>query len=97
MQQTDDSKPYQTSSLTPYYDKNEQWIKLILILTIFAFFITFKTIILNCPCCIFINDNAIKDAVYILFREVVIVLACILILEGLYYYEILSYSYFMDN
>lgn len=50
----------------------------------------FKAIVLCCPCFTFISDVALKDAVYILFREVVIVLMCILVLEGINYYEVLN-------
>jgi hypothetical protein len=64
---------------------------------IFIVFILFKAVVFSCPCFVFISDNAIKDAVYILFREVVIVLICILILEGAYYYEIMTYTYYYDS
>mmetsp|Transcript_44317 Transcript_44317/g.43011 ORF Transcript_44317/g.43011 Transcript_44317/m.43011 type:complete len:100 (+) Transcript_44317:696-995(+) len=38
-----------------------------------------------------------KEALYLLFREVIIVLTCVIILEGVYYYEILSFEYFHDD
>ena len=68
-----------------------------MILSIFTVFIGVKLIILNCPCFVFINDSALKDAVYILFREVVIGLICIVVLEALFYYEILNYDYYTDS
>ena len=60
-------------------------------------FIIFKGIIIWCPCFAFINDDSIKDAVYVLFREVVLALSCILALEALYYYEIVTYKCYIDS
>jgi hypothetical protein len=51
-----------------------------------------KSVITSCPCFIFITDVALKDAVYVLFREVVIVLSCILILEALHFYKALKFT-----
>jgi len=64
--------------------------------TIFGVFIGFKLIVLFCPCFTFINDNCLKEAIYVLFREVVIALLCMVILEGLFYSEILTFNYYQD-
>jgi hypothetical protein len=56
-----------------------------------------KVIVLNCPCFVFINDSALKDAVYVLFREVMIGVTCVLVLEAIYYYEIMSFNYYYDK
>lgn len=62
-------------------------------MTFIFIIIAVKSIITCCPCFIFITDVALKDAVYVLFREVVIVLSCILVLEGLHFYEVLQFTY----
>ena len=51
-----------------------------------------KSILTCCPCFYFITDITLKDSVYVLFREVVIVLSCILILEALHFYEVLQFT-----
>ena len=55
-------------------------------------FILFKSVVVCCPCFIFVNDQAIKDSMYVLFREVVIVLACLLILDAAQYYNLLTFT-----
>lgn len=59
---------------------------------IIAFILILKSILNCCPCFVFITDVAIKDAVYVLFREVVIVLCGAIILEALIYYNIIQYE-----
>lgn len=70
----------------------EDYIQSIILLSIIlSIFIVFKAIVVCCPCFVFINDPALKDAVYILFREVFIMIMCLLIFEALNYYGVLSF------
>lgn len=61
-------------------------------MTLFAsgFILFFKGIITFCPCFVLINDNPLKDAVYALFREVMVVSLGAVILAGFNYYDILG-------
>lgn len=60
-----------------------------MLMAIILFILVFKTILTFCPCFVFITDAALKDAVYVLFREVVIVICGTIILEALTYYKVL--------
>lgn len=71
------------------YLKNDYMQSILLVMTFILIVMFFKSVMLCCPCFIFITDTALKDAVYILFREVVVVLSCILILEALHFYRVL--------
>lgn len=55
-----------------------------------AFILLFKGVITFCPCLVFIKDNPLKDAVYALFREVVVVSLGAVILAGFNNYDILD-------
>ena len=47
---------------------------------------------MNCPLFDFIHDEPLKDAVYVLFREAIIVISGSLGIEGLKYYEVISFN-----
>ena len=59
-------------------------------MAIILFILIFKVILTYCPCFVFITDVALKDAVYVLFREVVIVISGLIILQGLAYYTVIN-------
>ena len=59
-------------------------------MTIILFILILKSFLSCCPFIIFDIDNALKDSVYILFREVIIVLAGTVIIEGLAFYKVLQ-------
>jgi hypothetical protein len=59
-------------------------------MVIILFILVFKVIVVYCPCFVFITDLALKDAVYILFREVVIVICGAIIIQALTFYGVLS-------
>lgn len=59
-------------------------------MAIILFILVFKLILTYCPCFVFITDVALKDSVYVLFREVVIVICGLIILQGLTYYSVLN-------
>jgi hypothetical protein len=61
-----------------------------MLMAIILFIMIFKTIMTFCPCFIFITDPSLKDAVYVLFREVVIVICGAIIIEALTYYKVLK-------
>jgi hypothetical protein len=66
-----------------------------MIIAIIMFILIFKSIIAYCPCFIFITDVPLKDSVYILYREVVIVVAGMIIFESLAYYNVINIE--LDN
>jgi hypothetical protein len=51
-----------------------------------------KSWLMNCPLFDFIHDEPLKDAVYVLFREAIIVISGSLGIEGLKYYEVISFN-----
>ena len=59
---------------------------------VLTFVLISKSVISSCSCVNIIKDTPLKDAVYVLFREVVIVLTGALILEGLNYYQWIKLS-----
>jgi len=91
--QTEHDKSDRSDSSTQKgYLKSGSVQSIYLILTFILCILIFKAVILCCPCFIFITDKALKDAIYVLFREVVVVLSCILILVALHFYDILKLS-----
>ncbi len=71
---------------------HEDYIQCIILMSIvLSIFILFKAIVVCCPCFYFINDPSLKDAIYVLFREVFIMITCLLIFEALNYYGVLSF------
>ena len=48
---------------------------LLVLMIVVLFLLTLKSILSTCPCVTLIHDEALKDSVYVLFREVVFV-AC---------------------
>lgn len=56
-----------------------------------ATYMFLKLIVQYCPCIVFITDQALKDAVYVLFREAFLATIGITILECVNYYSGLTY------
>lgn len=63
-----------------------------MLMFVILFILGLKTVISTCPCINLVKDSPLKDAVYVLFREVVIVLIGAVILEALNYYEVLKFT-----
>jgi|LauGreDrversion4_2_1035121.scaffolds.fasta_scaffold89823_1 hypothetical protein len=64
---------------------------------IILFLFLVKYILLNFSSFSFISDDSLKDSVYVLFREVVIVAFGAIIIEALIYYGILSLNESQSN
>ena len=63
----------------------------LLIAVIIAAVLIIKAFTVYCPLFTFITDEAAKDAIYVLFREVAIVLVVLILLLQLQYYKIISF------
>lgn len=67
---------------------------LIVTCVVLAFIMVAKAIVMCCPCTSIVNDPAMKEPAYILFREVVIMLITVLIIEALHFYDVLGFLNF---
>ena len=63
-----------------------------LVILLVVFFMIVKSWLMNCPLFDFIHDEPLKDAVYVLFREAIIVISGSLGIEGLKYYEVINFN-----
>jgi len=63
---------------------------LFMIMGMILFILIFKAIIAFCLCFVFITDAPLKDSVYVLYREVVIIAAGMILFESLAYYNVIN-------
>ena len=59
---------------------------------VILFLLTTKSIMSSCPCFTVITDESLKEAVYVLYREVVIIAGGAIIIQALNYYGFLKLS-----
>ena len=63
-----------------------------MIILLVVFFMVVKSWLMNCPLFDFIHDEPLKDAVYVLFRESIIVISGSLGIEALKYYGAINFT-----
>lgn len=70
----------------------ESFQNFLVVFSLVIFFMVVKSWLMNCPLFDFIHDEALKDAVYVLFREAIIVISGSLVIEGLKFYGVINFS-----
>lgn len=63
---------------------------LLVLAIVVAFLLVLKSVLQGCPCITIMNDDCLKDAVYMLYREVVIVACGALLVQTLDYYSVIT-------
>lgn len=72
------------------YLSNDYIHSFIVMMIIILFLLILKTILSSCSCATFIKEEALREAVYVLFREVVIVACGAIIVQAMNFYGVLA-------
>ena len=89
--QTAEPNVTNNSTLAPPLQEYNGYLQGLLVLAIVvAFLLVLKSVLQGCPCVTIMNDDCLKDAVYMLYREVVIVACGALLVQTLDYYSLIA-------
>lgn len=61
-------------------------------MSVILFILLLKTAVTSFACLNMLKDSPLKEAIYVLFREVVIVLIGAVLIEALNYYDVFKFS-----
>lgn len=65
---------------------------MIMLMSVITFILVIKTCLSSFECLNILKDSPLKEAIYILFREVVIVLIGAVVIEALNFYDVFQFS-----
>eukprot|EP00347_Sterkiella_histriomuscorum_P016480 403353018 len=74
------------------YFKQEYVQNMMMLMSLITFILLLKTLLSSFDCLNILKGSPLKEAIYVLFREVVIVLVGAVVIEALNYYDIFNFS-----